>query len=360
MNRLLVFCYFCPSAEFRGGGVQQVVGNLLDGLATLAGWEIEVVHYGRCAASDRHTVLANPSPYDGSDCVAPSLLCDVADALRTMGKHADVVLSVDRLMAVSGRTPCVLMANTAAYVCEASAVLGGEWTAVVVPTHHFAWRVRSMNPSANVVVIPYGLPASDIKRAVEMPSPDWNARPLVARLAHRPDPRKGHVAAIRGLMEEGTAMPAVSLDVAWLDEARYVAFRETLDGLVKQFGLEDRVRFSGWANGDERWRALTRSHAIIQVGGFEETFGLAAVEAVLAGRVVISLRQPAIQEVLSSPLHVEVDDPRAWRKALGHVGPRVVENRTRMSRRLVRALDLERMVMGYDEALRAAAEGRKL
>lgn len=356
MKRLLTFCYFCPSAAVRPGGVQQIVGPLLEGLTLSAKWRVTVAHQGECHSSSSHLAVANPSNPIQTDQVEPALLQALTLRLRKLANDADVVLSIDRLVPITCRVPHVLMANTAAYVTEASAIAAPGWSTIIVPTKYFAQRVRAINPKVDVAIVPYGLPSLVRERLAGLAQPRWNTSPLVVRLPHRPDPRKGHAAAIEGLARQSSSNPPVQLDIAWLDEPRYLAFRRELEDLASRHHVRHQVRFCPWVNGEDRWRALAASHAVLQVGNFEETFGLAAVEAVLAGRIAITANQPAIREVLASPLHIEIDDPLNWCQVFHHTFEHITRvGQYPIAQQLTQSFALDRMVAGYDTVLRQAA-----
>ncbi len=251
------------------------------------------------------------------------------------------------------------MSNTLAYLTEASAVTAGGWSHIVVPTHHFARRVRAIDPAASASVVPYGLHPSVIARAVSLPSPRWEDPVLVVRLPHRPDPRKGHVQAIEGLARALPSSSRVQLEIAWLDEQRYSSLRRELQEAAAALGVDAQVRFRPWLDGDERWDAIESTHAVLQLGSFEETFGLALVEAVLSGRVAITAVQPAVREVVgASPFLVEVRDPFIWygqlERAIRALSASPADSR---NTGLARSLCLDRMVGQYDALLRAASEG---
>lgn len=312
MMRMLVVCYFCPSFD-RSGGVQQVVGPMLDQLAANEWCTLRVAHPGSCP-DPLHTPVAWPAVAGHTDQVDPATLCDWSDEMITLMGDADVVLSIDRALPPGGLTPRVLMCNTLGYVTEAHAVMALGWSRIVAPSKHLAAQVRRLGGST-VVTIPYGLPDALLDKLAQMPDPDWNRGTWAVWLPHRPDPRKGHTAAITGLAS--AAGRDIRLSISWLYERRYESFREELECLAESLEVADRVEFLEWAHGDERLERLASTHAIVQLGEFEETFGLSVIEAALAGRVAITRRQAAVREVLGpTPLHRETRSPVDWLSTL--------------------------------------------
>lgn len=358
MRNLLVACYFCPAVRWRAGGVQQVVGPLVDGLWESGDWSVVVVHPGQCQETQGHEALPDVGEPGHPDHVDPDRLLEHARRFRVLATEADVILGVDRILPASGTTPRVLMSNTLAYLTEASAVAAGGWSHIVVPTHHFAQRVRAIDPGANVCIVPYGLHPSVIARAASLPSPRWEDPVLVVRLPHRPDPRKGHARAIEGLARSLPSSSRVRLEIAWLDQPCYSNFRRELEDRVMALGVDAQVRIRPWLDGDERWDAVKSTHAVLQLGSFEETFGLSLVEAVLSGRLAITAGQAAVREVVgTSPFLIEVRDPLAWYEALeGAIRVLSVSPVDAPDAGLAPSLSLDRMVARYSAVLRAASE----
>ena len=60
VRHLFLYCYFCPDCWHLAGGVQQVIGPLLDGLTKSGRWEITVAHAGLCYANGKHEILEGP------------------------------------------------------------------------------------------------------------------------------------------------------------------------------------------------------------------------------------------------------------------------------------------------------------
>jgi glycosyltransferase involved in cell wall biosynthesis len=190
-----------------------------------------------------------------------------------------------------------------------------------------------------------------------MPEPRWPGLPNVVRLPHRPDRRKGHVSAIDGLARALPDSLETRLEIAWLDEERYAAYRSELEQLAERQGVADQVVFTSWLDGDVRWESAARANATLLTGGFAETFGLAVIESILAGRPAVTTFQPAINEVVgATELHLQLDDPRDWYFELARFWKRLDGRATSelRPRALAGAMSLDRMAAGYDRLLDSA------
>jgi glycosyltransferase involved in cell wall biosynthesis len=275
--------------------------------------------------------------------------------VQQIAENFDVVLSIDRALPTRVARPAILMSNTINYQTELWAVQGGPWTRIIAPSLHFKQQLQQIEPSANIAVVGYGLAPDVLRRLLSLPAPLPQGEQIIVRVPHRPDRRKGHIAAIQGLARGGHISKNIQLEIAWLDEVRYAAFRIELEGLAKHLNLVDRISFHPWRNGDARWDGLARSFATLQLGEFEETFGLAAVESILGNRPVIASRQPAITEILGNlDLYVEIADPLDWCseiKTFWEETPKPTRGFVAATR-LPAALSLELMASHYDKILR--------
>jgi len=292
--------------------VQQIVGPMLEAIEHSGRWTVVVAHPGDCSAG--HRCLATPASALEHDHVDSLVYRQQAREIAQLTDGADAVLSIDRALPLRSGTPRVLMCNSLSYVTEACAVVAGDWAAVITPTERLAGHVRELT-AAPVAAIPYGLPRRTLEVLRSLAEPDWTASEFTALLPHRPDPRKGHRDAIIGLRTD--AGSRCRLLISWLDERRYDCFRASLEELVVTSQLEERVSFATWKADADRWSAWRDAHAVIQVGDFEETFGLSLVEAAISGRLAVTASQPATSEILTgSAALVEVSEPRQWASAL--------------------------------------------
>ena len=357
MSRLLVYCYFCPCAEHRPGGVQQVVEPLLSGLANQYGWSVTVLHPGDCAAKAGHVAITDAESVIEPLGLEPELLVDHAQRLRELARAHDIVLSIDRLLPGPLSIPCVLMSNTIAYFTEASAVQGDLWNCVVAPSQRHADLVRGINPAVGVIVVGYGVRDSFLaKTAPPCGSIGNSDQPLVVRLPHRPDRRKGHAEAIEGLAVALPSSENITLEISWLDEPRYAQYREELLALATRLGVESQIAFCCWRNGVDHRQAAVRSAATLQLGCFEESFGLSIVESMLLGRPTVTRYQPAVREVVgATDLLLEISDPLQWHQALSGYWSGKGAHAAQQGEALNQRFSFERMVTSYHELLRDIA-----
>jgi glycosyltransferase involved in cell wall biosynthesis len=359
LRRLLVYCYFCPDTIHRTGGVQHIVGPLIHELEATKGWTVNIAHTGSCNAASKHIVFPETSEIEQPDAINQKNLIRSAQRLVELASNYDVVLSIDRLLPCSLQKPCVLMSNTLGYQTEANAVQANQWAVIVVPTHTFAKSVRALNTVTRVKVVPYGLPDDVLKEARSARPAVWNkCDPAIVRLPHRPDRRKGHLEAIEGLALALPDSRNIRLQISWLNEARYSEYRREVEYLSRKLRVDSQIIFCGWLNGSERWQAVSESCAVLQVGSFEESFGLSIIESIVFGRPAVTLYQPAIREIAGQTnLYVEIADPLKWYEKLSAYWSRRTkhdfENQNR--ERLIRSLSLERMSASYDRILMGAA-----
>lgn len=357
MKRLLVYCYFCPDAPHRPGGVQQIVGPLLSALEEARQWVVTVVHPGICHSTPPHVGIPGYGEIVRPDAVDTAALLEDARCLSMLAADHDVVLSVDRILPCPLARSCVLMSNTLSYQTELVAVQAAQWTRIVVPTASHGNFIRTINPATPVHVVPYGLLEEVVREALATPPPVWGGELSIVRLPHRPDPRKGHAEAIEGLARSLPESRHVRLDISWLDEERYAFYRKELEGLAHRLGVEQQVIFSGWHNGSDRWDAVVGSSAVLQLGKFEETFGLSIVESILFGRPAVTRHQRAIREIVgSTTLFLEVRDPLAWYWTLNSYWSHGTkqDTETQERRRLAQLLSLDQMAVRYDRVLTEA------
>ncbi len=358
MKRLLVYCYFCPTESEKLGGVQQIVGPLLDGLDATDDWVVSVVHRDACS-TERHYELPDSLDDARPETIDPDAAVARGESFRELATEHDVVLSIDRILPATVPVPCVLMSNTIGYEMQATAVRADLWSRIIVPTAFHGAFVEGVNTNASVSVVHYGLPPAHLQRGTSMDPPSWGETPVTIRLPHRPDPRKGQREAIEGLSEAMPDAAHVELEITWFDEeASTDTYRAELERLASDLGVEEHVSFTGWVSGAAKWDALEHSGAVLALGEFKETFGLAIVESVLCGRPVLAQEQPASREVVGeTALLQELADPRGWYWALDdYYTNRSETEQQRTRNRLTETLSLDRMVSSYGRLLREACQ----
>ncbi len=130
------------------------------------------------------------------------------------------------------------------------------------------------------VIIPNVVDASDF---ADIPENHTAPPPLQLLVVGRIHPKKGFDILIPALGElVGAGVNAV-LEVAGPDEGGY---QKRVGELVRQHGVAESVRFLGNLDRPSLARALERCHMLV-MPSYQENFGLAAAEAMAAGRPVI-------------------------------------------------------------------------
>jgi glycogen synthase len=147
-----------------------------------------------------------------------------------------------------------------------------------------AEKLRGMNPRAHVEVIGNGLD----RRALEN------------------QPQLGHDILYIGRLELHGKGLDLLLD-AWaraseqVDGNLIVAGKgpdeERIRRIVQERGLSERVQFTGWVNGTEKFRLLNSARLAV-VPSRQETFGLVAIEALASGTPIIAFDIPCLKEVV--------------------------------------------------------------
>lgn len=353
MKRLLVYCYFCPEESEKLGGVQQIVGPLLDTLEAREGWTVSVVHRETCTTSG-HYHIPDEDVDVRANTINPNTAVDAAGSFRSLAADHDLVLSIDKILPAPVSTPCVLMSNTLGYEMQATAIRSNLWSQIIVPTTYHKECVDQVNMDATVSVVHYGLPLHHLESARSIEPASWTDRPLTLLLPHRPDPRKGHREAIQGLSNAMPNANHIELEITWFNEQdSTMAYRSELESLASELGVEDNLSFIPWMSGAAKWDAIEQSSGVLALGEFKETFGLAIVEAVLSGRPVVSRPQPASREVVGeTSLLQELADPTEWFQALTeYYTNRSLAEEQSTRRRLEQALSLDWMASSYDTLL---------
>ena len=157
--------------------------------------------------------------------------------------------------------------------------------------------------------------------------------PIVATLGNV-GPARGQDVAVRALAAVRRTLPGAQLVIAGAPHPRDAdrAFAAGLRALARRLGLADAVHFCGFVEGRDLFAACD---VVLNPARAAESFGMVAMEALLAGRPVVSTAVGAVPEVLENERHallVAPEDPEAIAAAVR----RVVEDRA-LAERLVAA-----------------------
>ncbi|QPK81190.1 glycosyltransferase [Schaalia sp. ZJ405] len=162
---------------------------------------------------------------------------------------------------------------------------------VIVPTEHFAKRLRSYGVTRELTVIPTGVDDRQIDSAAALPrSP--HSRPIFVW--------PGRVSEEKRLVDTIRAFAASRVD-AELHVYGSGPEERACVNLVAALGISHRVAFHGSVSHDDVMKAMALADAVLQSSIGYETQGLTVYEAISVGTPVI-VRDPEIAE----------DLPEAW------------------------------------------------
>ena len=353
MKKLLVYCYFCPNETHRPGGVQQVVGPLIEALKDYENWDVDVFHPGGCNQTTHFYFEEKKSTVP--DFADPANLSQLADKFRRLARSYDVVLSIDTTLPCNVYKPQVLMSNTLCYRTEALPVQVGRWSKIIVPSVDYQKYVQSITGNHSVQTVHYGLPEEILEYALSTPAVTKIEDNSIIRLPHRPDRRKGHKEAILGLAKARKKSKTLQLKISWLDngvDSR--KYKRELEKFARTVGVDHQVTFEEWVDGGQKYDKVIESIAALQIGTFQETFGLSIIESLLFGRPAVVRSQPAVAEIAGfMPSLIQTSNPLTWYKSLdryfNQINDQSPESDLRL--KLAQSLSITRMASDYDHVL---------
>jgi len=236
-------------------------------LSLLARRPVVIEHHGYQACCPNGLLLFEP---EQSVCPQRYLRGDVGLCLRCNWKTMGPLLSVASLAGTPIRR----------WMCRCAA-------ANICITEHVSRRVRLPRSS----VIYYGLPANDdVARLLPAPG---NSRPVVFAFVGRITGEKG----LPILLKAASILKT---------EGRKFALRLVGDGpdrlecerLARQLDLGDRLVVTGFLNGERLRQELEDVSVVVMPSIWEETAGLAAMEQMIRGRMVIAADIGGLSEVV--------------------------------------------------------------
>ncbi len=347
--------YYWP----RSGGMERVVQDLAEGAAAL-GHEVSVVAVesrigGRVGGRQRSTVTRVFSfGALGSEEIAPGYLTAARRRADIIHLHHPHPLADIASLLRSRRTPLVVTQHQdvrrPGYTMLARAVLRRA-AAIVVPSRaHMALSQELEGFEAKTEVIPFGIDESRWS--------DLSRRPLDAA------PRAvfiGRLVKYKGLdvlLRALERVPDLRLDIVGTGPEG-----PRLRTLTQALALADRVRFLGECPDDDLPRRMAEADFLVLPSvSVEEMFGLVALEAMAAGRPVITTAVPTGVREVNVPgetgLEVPVHDVRSLAEALDTLArdPFMREKmgeagRHRVERYFTRQLMAERHLALYERVL---------
>ena len=281
--------YYWP----RSGGMERVVRDLAEG-ATALGHQVEVVSVRTFGERGRRAGGKVTRAFSfgalGSQEIAPGYIAAAWKRADVIHVHHPHSLADIACLLRAGRTPVVVTQHTDAkrgiYRPVARLVLR-QAKAIVVPSRaHVAMSVELRGFESKVEVIPFGI--DEARWAVVPPSPP-GAYPRALFI--------GRLAAYKGLdvlLRALALVPDVRLDIVGSGPEG-----PRLRTLAQALAVTDRVRWFGeYPDEDLTRRMADADFLVLPSVTTEEMFGLVVLEAMAAGRPVITTAVPsAVREV---------------------------------------------------------------
>jgi glycosyltransferase involved in cell wall biosynthesis len=162
---------------------------------------------------------------------------------------------------------------------------------------------------ADIVTAPPGL---NVPRVAEPRCRDAASEILMVASI---EPRKGVVDAVRALDSSG--LDDVGLTIAG-DPGAPSEYRRELDALIRDSGLETRVRFVGRLDSHALEAAYRRADAFLLLSRWEG-YGMAIAEAMASGLPVISTTAGAIPGLVEHGVSGLLSEPGDWRTAAANL-----------------------------------------
>jgi glycogen synthase len=143
--------------------------------------------------------------------------------------------------------------------------------------------------------------------------------------------------------------------------------RRKLETLIQKSGLQEIVRGTGFLNGAALAKQLGRVHVVVMPSAWEETAGLAAIEQMMRGRLVIASRIGGLGEIVGEAgLTFEAGDAQELAQCLQRVlqNPALIESLGHAARDRAQTLFLRESMLAshagiYGEVLKLAHNGER-
>ncbi|MEO8226544.1 MAG: glycosyltransferase [Gemmatimonadota bacterium] len=351
--------YYWP----RSGGMERVVQDLAEG-ASLLGHQVEVVavqglgRHGKAPRQGSAVTRAFSFGALGSQEIAPGYIAAAWKRADVIHVHHPHSLADIACLLRAGRTPVVVTqhadAKRSAYAPVARLVLRRARAIVVPSKAHLALSRELRGFESKVEVIPFGIEEGRWN-VVPPPPPGAPARALFI----------GRLLAFKGvdvLLRALERVPGLRLDIVGSGPEL-----PRLRTLALALAVSDRVRWYGeYPDEDLTRRMADADFLVLPSVTVEEMFGLVVLEAMAAGRPVITTAVPsAVREVnapgvtglevplrdvgaLAGALDALAHDP-ARRQAMGAAG------RERVAHQFTRTLMAERHIALYQRVLAGTA-----
>lgn len=305
--------YYWP----RSGGMERVVQDLAEGAAEL-GHQVEVVAvegFGRdrSRGAQRSSVTrAFSFGALGSQEIAPGYIAAAWKRADVIHVHHPHPLADVACLLRAGRTPVVVTqhadSNRSLYHPIARMVLRKAASVVVPSRAHMALSEEVRGLEGKIEVIPFGI---DERRWELVPPPPPGAAPRALFI--------GRLAAYKGidvLLRALEQVPELRLDVVGVGPEG-----PRLRTLAQALAITDRVRWYGeYPDEDLPRRMADADFLVLPSVTVAEMFGLVLLEAMAAGRPVVTTALPSAVREVNVPgvtgLEVPLRDPQALAEAM--------------------------------------------
>jgi glycosyltransferase involved in cell wall biosynthesis len=305
--------YYWP----RSGGMERVVQTLVEG-ATNLGHQVEVVAVqgrGRSSDAGRHRSLVTRAfsfAALGSQEIAPGYIAAAWKRADIIHVHHPHPLADVACLLRAGNTPVVVTQHAdsrRSIYRPITRMVIKRARAVVVPSQaHLALSTELSGYESKVEVIPFGI---DQSRWEVVPPPPPGAPPRAIFI--------GRLVAYKGLdilLRALEQVPEVRLDIVGSGPEG-----PRLRTLAQALAITDRVRWYGeYPDDDLPRRMVDADFLVLPSVTVEEMFGLVLLEAMAAGRPVITTALPSAVREVNVPgvtgLEVPLRDVRALARAL--------------------------------------------
>jgi glycosyltransferase involved in cell wall biosynthesis len=177
-------------------------------------------------------------------------------------------------------------------------------------------EAKTLDMPMRGVVIPLGVDAAQFSPPGSPPFAIAPGQQVVLFLS-RLDPKKNVEGLIRAFATVRRSHASAVLVIAGSGPADYVA---SLKLLAKVEGIADATVWTGHLEGQQKWSTFA-SATVFVLPSFSENFGIAAVEAMIAGRALVVGRGVAIaQEIADAGAGLATEpDPPAIAHAIGYL-----------------------------------------
>jgi glycosyltransferase involved in cell wall biosynthesis len=148
----------------------------------------------------------------------------------------------------------------------------------------------------NLIVQPMGVDSTRFKRREQYrPQEEGDGFRLFS--CGRLHPQKGHdvlIKAVAQLVDEGED---IHLEIAGGDPLKKTSYKQELEDLIVQLGLQNNVKLSGFLSEEEVVERLSHAHAFALASRFEP-FGVVYLEAMSCGVPTIGIASGGIGEII--------------------------------------------------------------